>query len=199
MSIGKGTKTGKALRGFVEEIEAVRERKKQLGEIEKAAFARAKAEGFDVKTLRKILTLRTQDANERSKAQDLLDSYMHALDMAEPPELFKSIGTLAVDRASRDALIDAFKGLVPDTGEIVLKFGGKPVRIFRDGTGEPQAEEVVDDPPPKAKPAAPVDDDDTVYVSPGARRPSTSHVMSAADRAEEAARRKREAAVKAPA
>lgn len=199
MSIGKGTKTGKALRGFVEEIEAVRERKKQLGEIEKAAFARAKAEGFDVKTLRKILTLRTQDANERNRAQDLLDSYMHALDMADPPELFKTIGALAVDRASRDALIDAFKWLVPETGEIVLKFGGKPVRIFRDASGEPQAEEVVAEPPaPKPKPPA-ADEDDVVYVSPGARTPSKSHVMSAADRAEEAARRKRERATGADA
>lgn len=194
MSVGKGSASGKELRGFVEEIEGVRERKKQLGEAEKAIFAESKAKGFDVKTIRRILILRQQKPDDRQEAQDLLDTYMHALGMAEPPELFKSIGALAVDGASREALIDAFKGLVPQTGEIVLKLGGAPVRLFRDGDGNAQAEDVVDDPKPRRErpSAAAEDEDDKTYAAPGGSRTMPrSHVQAAADRAEASAAAKR--------
>ena len=52
MTIGKGTKSGKELRGLIEEIEGVRDRKKQLSEQEKEIFQRGKTLGFDVKTIR---------------------------------------------------------------------------------------------------------------------------------------------------
>lgn len=195
MTIGKGAKSAKELRGIVEEIEAVNDRIKQLGEGRTAMFAEAKAKGFDTKTIRKIIALRKQDAGDRAKAQDLLDTYMHALDMAEPPPIFATIGALAVDGASREALIDAFKPIVPQSGEIILKLGGKPVRLFRDADGNAQAEDYVEAPPASAPRASRADDDDppaTSYAAPGAGRTlPKSAVAAAVERAEASAAAKR--------
>ena len=44
-------------------------------------MAEAKANGFDTKTLRKIITLRKKNAEERQEEEAMLDLYMHALGM----------------------------------------------------------------------------------------------------------------------
>ena len=50
-------------------------------------YAEAKGNGFDTKILRKIVTIRKQDANERMEQEALLELYMSALGMVEaPPE-----------------------------------------------------------------------------------------------------------------
>lgn len=191
MTIGKGTKSGKELRGLIEEVEGVRERKKQLTEQEKEVFQRGKALGFDVKTIRTILTLRKQDVSARQQQEALLDTYMHAIGMAEEPPLFMALGKFAVDLAAREEAVEFLKSIVPPHGEIVLKLGGLPVRVFRDADGKAVAEEV-DDPAPAIKPMKREDFDDTGRFSTedldGIRK---SHVKSAADRAEEAAAAKR--------
>ena len=46
--------------------------------------AEAKANGFDVKTLRQVIRLRKQDSAERQEAEALLDLYMQALGMVGP-------------------------------------------------------------------------------------------------------------------
>ena len=52
-----------------------------------AANAEAKGNGFDTKVLRKIVTIRKQDANERMEQEALHELYMSALGMvAAPPE-----------------------------------------------------------------------------------------------------------------
>ena len=47
-------------------------------------FAEAKANGYDVKTLRQVLRIRKQDNAERQEQEALLDLYLHALGMAGP-------------------------------------------------------------------------------------------------------------------
>lgn len=192
MTIGKGTKSGKELRGLIDEIEGVRDRKKQLSELEKEIFQRGKAQGFDVKNIRAILTLRKQDVSKRQEAEALLDTYMHAIGMAEEPPLFVALGKFAVDLAAREEAVEFLKSIVPPHGEIVLKLGGLPVRVYRDTDGNPVAEEVDDDPAPTIKPSKREDFDDTGRFPTedvdGIRK---SHVKSAADRAEEAAAAKR--------
>jgi uncharacterized protein (UPF0335 family) len=191
MSIGKGTKSGKELRGLIEEIEGVRDRKKQLSEQEKEIFQRGKAQGFDVKTIRAILTLRKLDVSKRQEQEALLDTYMHAIGMAEEPPLFVALGKFAVDLAAREEAVEFLKSICPPHGEIVLKLGGLPVRVFRDAEGKAVAEEV-DEPAPTIKPMSRDDFDDTGRFPTedvdGIRK---SHVKSAADRAEEAAAAKR--------
>jgi len=103
MTIGKGTKSGKELRGLIEEVEGVRDRKKQLSEQEKEIFQRGKALGFDVKTIRSILTLRKLDVSKRQEQEALLDTYMHAIGMSEEPPLFVHHVKSAADRAEEAA------------------------------------------------------------------------------------------------
>lgn len=70
------------LRSIVERIERLEEEKKAIGDDIKEVFAEAKANGWDVKTLREVLRIRRMDAAERQELDALLDLYLHALGMA---------------------------------------------------------------------------------------------------------------------
>lgn len=72
------------LRSFVERIERLEEEQQALAEDKKEVYAEAKGNGFDTKTIRTVIRLRKQDANERAEQEALLDLYMHALGMATP-------------------------------------------------------------------------------------------------------------------
>lgn len=69
------------LRAVVERIERLEEEKKEVAEQIKEVYAEAKGSGFDTKTLRKIVTLRKKDSEERQEEEALLDLYMSALGM----------------------------------------------------------------------------------------------------------------------
>jgi len=71
------------LRSVVERLERLDEEKAAIANDIKEVFAEAKGNGFDTKTLRKVLRLRKQDKAERQEEQALLDVYLHALGMAE--------------------------------------------------------------------------------------------------------------------
>jgi uncharacterized protein (UPF0335 family) len=70
------------LRAFVERVERLEEEKKTISDDIRDVYAEAKANGFDVKTLRVVVRMRKQDANERAEQQAILDTYLHALGMA---------------------------------------------------------------------------------------------------------------------
>ncbi|MDE2467455.1 MAG: hypothetical protein KGL35_01580, partial [Bradyrhizobium sp.] len=121
----------------------------------------------------------------------LLDTYMHAIGMSEEPPLFAHFGKFAIDLAAREQAVEFLKSIVPPTGEIVLKLGGLPVRVYRDKDGVALAEEV-DDPLPTVKPIKREDFDDTGrFPTEDIDGIHKSYVKSAADRAEEAAAAKR--------
>jgi uncharacterized protein (UPF0335 family) len=69
------------LRLFVDKIERLEEEKKELGEQLKEVYAEAKGEGFDVKILRKLISLRKIRPNDRQEQEELLDLYKSALGM----------------------------------------------------------------------------------------------------------------------
>jgi len=73
------------LKSIIERIERLEEEKAGIASDIKDIFAEAKGNGYDVKTLRKVISLRKQDAAERDEAEHLLDTYLRALGMA--PEL----------------------------------------------------------------------------------------------------------------
>lgn len=73
------------LRSFVERIERLEEEKKTIADDIKDVYAEAKGNGFDTKVLRKVISLRKQDQNERQEQEAILDLYLQALGMA--PEL----------------------------------------------------------------------------------------------------------------
>jgi len=69
------------LRTIVERIERLEEEKREVAEQIKEVYAEAKGNGFDTKTLRKIVALRKKDPSERSEEEAMLDLYLHALGM----------------------------------------------------------------------------------------------------------------------
>lgn len=69
------------LRAFIERIERLEEEKKVIGEDIKEVYAEAKGSGFDPKTIRRIIKLRTLDDVTRHEAEAILQLYMDALGM----------------------------------------------------------------------------------------------------------------------
>ncbi len=69
------------LRTIIERIERLEEEKKALAEDIKEVFAEAKGNGFDVKIIRKIISLRKRDRAELDEEETLLEVYMRALGM----------------------------------------------------------------------------------------------------------------------
>ena len=73
------------LRSVVERVERLEEEKKAIAGDIKEVYAEAKANGFDTKILRKVVTLRRREAAEREEEDALISLYMHALGMAPEP------------------------------------------------------------------------------------------------------------------
>ena len=73
------------LRSLVERIERLEEDKKAIAADIKEVYAEAKANGFDTKILRKVITVRKKDRAEREEEEAMLDLYLHALGMAPEP------------------------------------------------------------------------------------------------------------------
>jgi uncharacterized protein (UPF0335 family) len=69
------------LKSLIERIERLEEEKKATVDDIKDVYAEAKGNGFDVKALRSIVSLRKQDTDERREQQAVLETYMAALGM----------------------------------------------------------------------------------------------------------------------
>ncbi len=74
------------LRSFVERIEKLEEEKKTIAEDIKEVYGEAKAMGFDTKILRRVVSIRKQDQDERMEQEAVLDTYLAALGMIMAPE-----------------------------------------------------------------------------------------------------------------
>jgi uncharacterized protein (UPF0335 family) len=71
------------LRQLIEQIERLEEEKKALAGDIRDKYAEAKALGFDVKVMRKIISLRKKSKTDRQEEEAVLATYMHALGMLE--------------------------------------------------------------------------------------------------------------------
>lgn len=69
------------LRAIIERIENLEEEKKEVSDQIKEVYAEAKGNGFDTKTLRKVIQLRKRSTEERQEEEALLDLYLSALGM----------------------------------------------------------------------------------------------------------------------
>jgi uncharacterized protein (UPF0335 family) len=67
------------LRGIIERLERLDEDKAAVMADMKEVFAEAKGEGYDVKTLRKVLRISKQDKAKRQEEEAILDLYLSAL------------------------------------------------------------------------------------------------------------------------
>lgn len=71
------------LRQYIEQIERLEEEKKARAADIKDKFIEAKANGFDVKIMRKVLAMRRKSKTEREEEESVLDVYLHALGMLD--------------------------------------------------------------------------------------------------------------------
>ena len=72
---------GERLLSFIQRIERLEEEKAALMEDIKEVYAEAKGVGFDVKIIRKVVSLRKQDTDKRREEDELLDLYKAAVGM----------------------------------------------------------------------------------------------------------------------
>ncbi|ASP70330.1 DUF2312 domain-containing protein [Sinorhizobium meliloti] len=123
------------LRAFIQRIERLEEEKKTIADDIKDVYGEAKSMGFDAKILRKVISIRKQDADERAEQEAILDTYLHALGMIqldifeEPetsPKLVATVATAMQTQAGRAALLTAVDIMIEreerfdaETGEIL--------------------------------------------------------------------------------
>ena len=79
--IGHNSVAKDQLKSIIERVERLEEDKAAIGCDIKDVYAEAKGNGYDVKALRRIVSLRKQDPDKRAEQEAILDTYMHALGM----------------------------------------------------------------------------------------------------------------------
>lgn len=78
---GHNVVAGDQLLAIIQRIEGVEEDMAKYAQDRKEIYAEAKGNGFDVKTIRRIIALRKIDKAERDEADYLLSTYMKAIGM----------------------------------------------------------------------------------------------------------------------
>ena len=74
--------TAEELRQFIERIEHLEAEKKDIADQVKEVYAELKGRGYDSKAIRKLITLRRKDPQERQEEDAILELYKTALGMA---------------------------------------------------------------------------------------------------------------------
>lgn len=69
------------LKSVIERIERLEEEKKAIADDIRDVYAEAKANGFDTKILRQVVSLRKKDLTERQEEEAVRDLYLQALGM----------------------------------------------------------------------------------------------------------------------
>lgn len=137
------------LRSFVERIERLEEEKKTIGDDIKEVYAEAKGNGFDTKILRRVISLRKKDPDERQEEEAILDLYLSALGMN--PDLPFGDDELPIQRRGREPKPGAGRRRHEDEATVSVSFTGAdgeevttpPVDLatFRKAVGEATARE----------------------------------------------------------
>ncbi len=74
--------TADELRQFIERIERLDAEKKDIADQQKEVMTEAKGRGYDVKVIRKLITLRRRDQGEVAEEEAVLELYKEALGMS---------------------------------------------------------------------------------------------------------------------
>lgn len=74
--------SGDRLKSFIERIERLEEEKAALMEDIREVYGEAKSVGFDVKIMRKVVSLRRMDNDKRREEEEILDLYKVAVGLA---------------------------------------------------------------------------------------------------------------------
>lgn len=76
-----GGVSGQRLKSFVERVERLEEEKSAIAEDIKEVYGEAKATGFDVKIIRRVIKLRKMELDKRREEDELLELYKAAIGM----------------------------------------------------------------------------------------------------------------------
>lgn len=79
---GVNQATAAELRSFVERVERLEAEKAELSADVKEVYAEAKGRGYDTKVIRKVVSMRKRDPDDRAEEQAVLELYMSALGMS---------------------------------------------------------------------------------------------------------------------
>ena len=74
--------TAGELRQFIERFERLDQEKKDIADQQKEVLAEARARGYDVKVLRKLIALRKKDPADVTEEEAILEVYKQALGMS---------------------------------------------------------------------------------------------------------------------
>ncbi len=74
--------TADELRQFIERFERLEMEKKDIADQQKEVMAEAKGRGYDVKVMRKIISLRKRDRDDIAEEEAILEMYKEALGMS---------------------------------------------------------------------------------------------------------------------
>lgn len=138
---GQNKPVGDYLNNAMERIERLKEEQKEIGDDIKAIFAEMKAKGYNTKVARRLLKIRAMKPSEFDDEEAILDIYLDVTGMTRQPSLFRAAGMMAVDIAAREQVLEAFRQFVPKTGDVIIRFDGNPIRLWRDETGTVQVED----------------------------------------------------------
>jgi len=72
---------GEQLKRYIEAIENYDSEKREIVDRTKEVFDEARATGFDVKTIKEIIKIRSKDKTELEEAEYLLETYKEVLGM----------------------------------------------------------------------------------------------------------------------
>lgn len=84
---GHNSVAGGQLLQLVEAIERIDEEIRDLNADKSERYKLAKGEGFDVKTLKRLIQRRRMGRQERAEQDELLDLYEHAIEQASAPRV----------------------------------------------------------------------------------------------------------------
>jgi len=87
-----GPVNAERLLSFVQRIEKLEEERQAIGGDVREVYGEVKAAGYDVKTMRKVVAERKQDAADRAEQETLLDVYRRALGMASYRDVAERFG-----------------------------------------------------------------------------------------------------------
>ena len=81
MTAAEGEVSSERLKSFIKRIEKLEEDKAGIAEDIRDVYAEAKGTGFDVKIIRKIVSLRKMEVEKRREEEEILELYKAALGM----------------------------------------------------------------------------------------------------------------------
>ena len=73
--------TAEELRSFVERVENLDNEKRDIADAQKEVLSEAKARGYDVKIIRKIVAMRKKSPEQISEEEAVMEMYRDALGM----------------------------------------------------------------------------------------------------------------------